>query len=217
MPVDIYRFKPLSTDWVGVEIVVTYTCKSEPKVERVRISGIKQFGLILSHEYDIDAFVDTFLQISCEELDGCHHPLRYAFKIKCLVSDVIGIGLGLGNLGTGTAGWRSTSTEEELRFETKCICCDGEAGKAVAPLHLAFKQIDSPRSATPLVVGSSALAVAFTAAVLNFDHPSLLPKFFVYGLGSGALAAALVILQRLRSFTLRRRETKRSTEAISRM
>jgi hypothetical protein len=201
VPVDVYRFKPKGTSWIGVEVIVQYSCKAEPKVERVRISGVKQFGFIVSHEYDIDAFVDTSRRIGCEEqLSSCSNPRRYSFTVKCLLSGVVGFGLGIGKVGTGTAGWRSRTEEQQLSFQTRCICCDDEVEQAPAIVYLRIEPSESTRSATALILGLTALGLGLTASILNFDHPSLLPKLFVYGTGSATLAAAVVTLRRLVTF-----------------
>lgn len=207
MPVTKYRFKPRRTLWIGVELIVSYSCQADPKVERVRITGIKQFGLILSSEYEIDAFVDTVRRIGCEAGSDCNEAMRYEFTVKTFISDVIGLGIGVGRLGTGTAGWTTKATEELGHFGTECVCCDDESRvpeRAVAEVHV----VPSLQTATPWVIGFATLGAALGVSLMNLDHPSLVPQFVVGASGVGALAAVGVAGARLTAFL--RRATSRN-------
>ena len=202
MPVTKYRFKPHSTLWIGVEIIVSYSCQADPKVERVRITGIKQFGLILSSEYEIDAFVDTVRRMPCEAGADCREAVRYDFTVKTFISDVIGLGIGVGKLGTGTAGWTTKATEELAHFGTACGCCDDERRvpeRAVTEVHL----VPSPQTATPWLVGFATLGTALALSFMNLDHPSFVPQIVVDATGVGALAAVGVAGARLVAFLRR--------------
>jgi hypothetical protein len=136
MAVSIFKFKPADTVWISIEIVVTYSCDEIPKVERVKIRGLQQFGLILSSEYDIEVFVHAARRIPCDIGGGCRDAVEYEFDTKVFVSDVIGLGIGIGKLGTGTAGWTSRSTEEHLTFRTECVCCDAEQPRPMPGLSV---------------------------------------------------------------------------------
>ncbi|HTV06860.1 MAG TPA: hypothetical protein VME86_15935 [Acidobacteriaceae bacterium] len=202
MPVAKYRFRPRSTLWIGIELIVSYSCYADPKVERVRITGVKQFGLILSSEYEIDAFVDTVRRIPCEADADCGEAVRYEFTVKTFTSDVIGLGIGVGKLGTGTAGWTSRATEELAYFDTACACCDDETrpvDRIVSEVHI----VASPQSATPWLLGFAALGTALAFSFMNLDQPSLVPKIVVDATGVGALAAVSVAGVRLIAFLRR--------------
>lgn len=209
MPVTKYSFKPRSTLWIGVELIVSYSCQADPKVERVRITGIKQFGLILSSEYEIDAFVDTVRRMPCEASVDCRETMRYDFTVKTFISDVIGLGIGVGKLGTGTAGWTTKATEELVFFGTACVCCDDERplpARAVTEVHV----VPPLQTATPWLVGFATLGTALALSFMNLDDPSLVPQIVVDATGVGALAAVAVAGARLVAFLRRtmRREDK---------
>jgi hypothetical protein len=213
MPVTNYRFKPRSTLWIGIELIVSYSCQADPKVERVRITGIKQFGLILSSEYEIDAFVDTVRRIPCEAGTDCQEGVRYEFTIKTFISDVIGLGIGVGKLGTGTAGWTTKATEELLDFSTACVCCDEERRapeRAVTVVHV----VPSPGTATPWLVGFTTLGTAVALSLMNLDHPSQVPQLVVGATGVGALAAIVVAAARLIAFIRRAIRRDKDREAL---
>ncbi len=196
MPTDIYRVKPKGTNWVGAEIVVSSSCNSEPKVERVRVTGVKQFGFIVSHEYDIGAYVDECHRERCRFSD-CGDSVMYKFKVKCLVADVIGIGFGLGNVGTGTGGFTTPSREQFFDFKSSCVCCDDVSREGSAPFLVFIESRGGQPSATPLVLAFTALGVGLTAAILNFGSASILPRLFIYGTASCMSVAALLAVWRI--------------------
>lgn len=202
MAVTKYRFKPRGTVWIGVELIVSYSCQTDPKVERVRITGVKQFGLILSSEYEIDALVDTVRRMPCEAGTDCREAVRYDFTVKTFTSDVMGLGIGVGKLGTGTAGWTTKATEELVHFGTACVCCDDERRapeRAVTEVIL----VPSPQTATPWLVGFATLGTALALSFMNLNHPSLVPQIVVDATGVGALAAVGLAVARLVAFVRR--------------
>lgn len=211
MAVARFQFKPTGTKWIGVEIIVTYLCHSDPKVERVKITGLKQFGLILSHEYDIDALVNSARRIPCDVGGDCQESIKYEFDVTAFVADVVGFGIGIGKLGTGTAGWSTQSTEETFVFGTACLCCDAErvADRSVMDVKVAPTQAN----AIPWLVGFAGIGTAVALAGLNFDHPSLVPKIVIYGTASGMVASLGVAVARLAQF-FRRKVQKLSNVSL---
>jgi hypothetical protein len=209
MAVSIFKFKPADTVWINVEIVVTYSCNEIPKVERVKIRGLKQFGLILSSEYDIEVFVHAARRRRCDIGGDCRDAVEYEFDTKVFVSDVIGLGIGIGKIGTGTAGWTSPSTEEQRTFKTECICCDAEQASPMAGLSV-ITIVPSTPTATSWFIGFAALSTALTLAALNFDQPSVIPKLVLYGTAVGAVASLSVAVARVVAFLRRgRRQSER--------
>lgn len=203
MPVSIFNFKPARTLWINIEIIVTYSCNEPPKVERVKIRGLKQFGLIFSSEYDVEVFVHAARKSPCDIGNDCDDAVEYEFDTKVFVSDVIGLGIGIGKLGTGTLGWTCKSTEEQRTFKTECVCCDAEQAKALAGLNV-INIIQSTPSATSWFIGFAMLSTALTLAAFNFAQPSIIPKLFLYGTAVGAVASLGVAVTRMVVFVRRR-------------
>ncbi|MBL3558538.1 MULTISPECIES: hypothetical protein [Marinobacter] len=213
MPVIKYRFKPRRTLWIGVELIVSYSCEIAPKVERVRITGIKQFGFMLSSEYEIDAFVDTVRRMPCKASAEYQDAVMYEFSIKTFTSDVIGLGFGVGMLGTGTAGWTTKSTEELSHFGTPCVCCVEDSWvpeRTVTGVHVA----PSSHAATAWLVSLATLGTVLGLSLMNLDHPSLVPQFVVAATGVGTVAALGVTGARLIAFL--RRKDKVRDDLVSR-
>lgn len=222
MPVERFRIKPSGTLWVRVELIITYSCREDAKVERVRITGLKQFGLIVSSEYEIDAMVDTCKPVPCDTDVDCRDAVAYELIVKVYVSDVIGLGIGLGKLGTGTAGWTTNSTEEVVRLHTACMCCEGERqreGRIAEAADILQRIINMmrvappPEPATRWIVGFATAATALVLSILNFRHPSLIPMIVVYVMGVGAAISLGVGLFRL-ILSSRRRVSERRKQPM---
>jgi len=213
MAVSIFKFKPAHTLWVSLEIIVTYSCDENPKVERVKIRGLKQFGLILSSEYDIEAFVHAARRRPCKIGSECRDAVEYEFDTKVFVSDVIGFGIGLGKLGTGTAGWTSAATEEQRTFKTECVCCDTEQPRQMPGLSV-INIVQSTPTATSWFIGFATLSTALTLAALNLDQPSVIPRFVLYGTAVGAAASLGIAVARVVAF-LRRQGHQRQERALT--
>src|SRR5215469_16268448 len=98
-----FKFKPPDTDWIRCELFVDYDCPTKPTVADLVITGIKQFGFIISHEYDVKAFVEGSSRQDCKKRD-CERALLYKFDVRVYVWNKVGIGFGFGR-GTGTLGF----------------------------------------------------------------------------------------------------------------
>ncbi len=213
MAVSIFKFKPANTLWISVEIIVTYSCDEIPKVERVKTRGLKQFGLILSSEYDIEVFMHAARRRPCEIGGECREAVEYEFDTKVFVSDVIGFGIGIGKLGTGTAGWTSRASEEQRTFKTECVCCDAEQPRPTRGLSV-INIVPSTTTATAWFIGFATLSTALALAALNLDQPSMIPRFVLYGTAVGAVASLGVAVARVVAF-LRRRDGRRPEKLLS--
>jgi hypothetical protein len=205
MPLQRHKFKPADTDWITVEIVVAYSCESPPKVESTKISGLKQFGFILSSEYDIEVMVDDYWRHSCDRA-GCQTAFQYDFDVKLFVADIVGLGLNLGSWGTGTAGWRFPTTEEQHSLSTACICCDDKLEEK-RMLAEAAASVRRRPDASALIIGFSAIAAAGVLSVVYVDHPNHLGISFLWICSFALLTSLLVIMRRLAA-RMRRRKTE---------
>lgn len=121
-PVDKFSYDTQGTVGISVEILVTFGCDQEPKIDKTKITGLNQVGFIISSEYEVEPYVDGSKKVPCEK-KGCQEAIQYEIVVKFFVYLVIGVGFGLG-WGTGTAGWRSKSLVQSTNFTTRCICCD---------------------------------------------------------------------------------------------
>jgi len=191
MSIKRIRFKPRGTMWVNVELFVSFGCEQAPEIRSLKIRGVKQFGLILSHEYDIDAFVDEVKRRACRTSRDCTSAVEYECDAKVFVSDVVGLGLGIGKLGTGTVGWPSESKEQTFTFTTDCICCDEPGG-----LQRTATYLPSTQSATAWFVAFSSLGAALSLSVLNWGAETLLPRLVVYGSIAGAAVSGVIAIAR---------------------
>ncbi|HXT71119.1 MAG TPA: hypothetical protein VN700_15255 [Vicinamibacterales bacterium] len=204
MAVSCFRFKPADTRWIGIEVYVTYSCDEAPKVERKKITGLKQISFIVGYEYDVDAFVHKTRRVPCTAEAGCNRAVLYECDVKVFVSDTIGLGIGVGKVGTGTLGWPTESTEEMLTLKTDCVCCDDEGPKELSADHtIAISQ--APPSAISWFVGFGVLGAAVTAAELGLGSSSVLPVVALYGVALGTACAAVAAGIRLAAFFRRRR------------
>lgn len=206
MSIKRIRFKPKGTLWVMVELFVSYGCEQAPEIRSLKIRGVKQFGLILSHEYDIDAFVHDVRPRACRMSRDCTSAVEYECDAKVFVSDVVGFGLGIGKLGTGTVGWPSESKEQTFTFTTDCICCDQPGG--LPQRTLAYFQ--ETQTATAWFVAFSSLGAALSLSVLNWNADMLLPRLVVYGSLAGAAVSGVIAIAR--AVVLRAAESSRGEE-----
>jgi hypothetical protein len=120
--VQSFDYDPDSTVGIGVTVEVEYGCKKDPEVKKTEITGVNQVGFIVSSEYKVNAYVDSFKKIECE-LEDCEKGVKYEITVKYFIYLKAGIGFGLG-WGTGTLGWTSKPVIETETFTTECICCD---------------------------------------------------------------------------------------------
>ena len=195
MPLHRHKFKPRNTLWISVEIIVAFFCDSPPEIKSTKIRGLKNFAFIFGHEYDIEALIDDYKQVTCERPD-CSNAIQYECVFKTFVSETVGLGLGIGNWGTGTAGWSCDATEEEQKLITPCICCDKELEKkrvVQAPIWVEQRAYDS----ISLIAGLSVLAFAIALSILYFDHPSNLGKIFLYGASTASAISVVVTILRV--------------------
>lgn len=206
MPLQRHTLKPRDTLWISVEVIVAYSCDSPPEVKSSKIRGLRQFAFIVGHEYDVDVMVDEAKRVPCQQLD-CDYAARHDYDIKIFVSDTIGLGLGIGNWGTGTAGWSFPATEETQTLETPCICCDDTLeGKR---MYLESKDIQRRAlDSVSLIIGFSALASAIALSVVYFDHPSSLGKIFLSGVSFVLFSSVLVALRRVLALVTRRKHER---------
>ena len=148
---EVFRHKPRNTDWIGCEVFVSYDCDSTPKVDELVVTGVKQLGFVLSHEYDVRAKVTTYTRELCN-LEDCTNGVRYHFTVRFSVFDRVGLGFGAGG-GTGTFGITLKPDHSTVSWLTDCICC---------PLA-------SPPTSTSTAIGQHALgsAIALVLALLT--------------------------------------------------
>jgi hypothetical protein len=191
---------------------VAYFCESPPEIKSTKIRGLKNFAFIFGHEYDIEALIDDYKQVTCEQ-PGCSNAIQYECVFKTYVSEMVGFGLGIGNWGTGTAGWSFEATEQEQKLMTPCICCDKELEKkrvVQAPVWVEQRAYDS----ISLIAGLSVLAFAIALSILYFDHPSNLGKIFLYGASTASAVSVVVTILRVIQYLKRsKHEQTKQTES----
>lgn len=210
MPLHRHKFKPRNTLWISVEIIVAHSCESPPEVKSTKIRGFKNFAFIFGHEYDIEAMIDDYKQLTCQQT-GCNNAMKYECVIKTFVSETVGLGLGIGNWGTGTAGWSFDATEQEQRLTTPCICCDNKLEQK--SIFQAPKVIDQRAyDSISLIAGLSVLAFAIALSILYFDHPSNLGKIFLYGVSTASAASVSVTLLRIIEYLKRSKHKNKQTK-----
>ena len=204
MAVSLYRFKPAHTSFITVEVIVSYSCTEPPKVEKYDICGLKQFAVILSSEYEVTPIVHSWKRKPCEAVTDCDHPVAYDLELKAFVKDVIGLGIGIGKIGTGTLGIRFRSTEETLHLTTECVCCDEEDEKRAATQFAGYAADSAALAAIAWFVGMTAFSSALALALLNHEQSSLLARAFVDVVSIGATASLIAAVVRLFAYSRRR-------------
>jgi hypothetical protein len=187
---EVFKFKPQDTDWIRCELFVDYDCATKPKVTDLVITGIKQFGFIISHEYDVKAFVEGSLRQDCK--GDCERAVLYTFDVRVYVWNKVGLGFGFGG-GTGTLGWTSRSFDHILRFDTRCICCDDVMDSKEASVN----RIDSrPRSEVgPVLLTLAAIGGGIAFSIAYSDR--LVSQIFLISTGIATLLSILVTIWRV--------------------
>jgi hypothetical protein len=207
---DKFVYKPPNTRWIKCELFVSYECDVKPKVEDVVITGIKQFGFILSTEYDIKASVEESERRNCTR-EECDTAIEYHFNVKCSVYEKIGLGFGLGS-GTGTLGWTRTSIDYFESFTTRCICCDQEAKPtgayqyAIEPMRSLVETRRRDEIGVAAVGAFAALLAGVEYSVTHVTH--LFSQIFLLLTGLTTALSALVMIWRLLVFRLRKNRIK---------
>jgi hypothetical protein len=199
MAVTLYRFKPAHTSFINVEIIVSYSCTEPPKVEKCDISGLKQFAVIVSSEYEVTPVVHSWKRKPCEAVSGCNRAVAYDFEMKVFVKDVIGLGIGIGKIGTGTLGIRFRSTEESLHLTAECICCDDEEGRRAAT-----QAGGSESSALAAIAWFWGFSAFSTALALAYPQPNPLATGFMIFTAFGVVASLCIVFIRMITFAQRR-------------
>jgi len=204
---DCFKHKPPGTSWIGSELFVSFDCEIKPVVEEIVITGIKQFGFIFSHEYDIKAYIEDSRQFKCEK-EKCNLAVAYKFDVRFNVYEKIGIGFGLG-AGTGTFGWTTGSISYIEQFKTRCICCDEgdisrERRRVIEerwrlPINL------YPRAETGLsaVAAFSALGTALAISLVYPEH--VLSKSFLSFVGLSATTSLAMSIHNYLKFRNKRK------------
>jgi len=210
---DHFKYKPPDTLWIGCDLFIEYDCESKPQRVGLVITGIKQFGFIISHEYEVIPYVEESRRRSCSK-EECKYAIRYEFDVRFSVYDTIGLGFGLG-VGTGTFGWKSRPTDHVVTFTTRCTCCDRD--------ELAVRGYQQKVEPGPLIqlrlrdeIGIAAVA-AFTAlgaglavSVSNVGHP--LSQAFLAFTGASTLVSALIVFRRFAKYRVRKNKLRLSSE-----
>jgi hypothetical protein len=202
MPLQRHTLKPKNVLWASAEVIVSYSCASEPTVASTKVRGLKGFAIGFGHEYDIEAAVEDSTRLPCAK-DGCHNAIRYQYIVKSFVAETVGIGLNIGNWGTGTAGWTFPATEEVFHFEAPCICCD-EKGEPRT-----VQRTEPAPNALAMIAAFALLATANTLSVLYIDHPSNLGRIFLNAELGGLIVSAVVTISRV--LARRRRAVRAET------
>ena len=197
MSVQIFRYKPKNTLGITVEVTTDCTCTEKPIVSG-RLCGLSQFGLLLCYEDKVQTLLHKWKVVKCD-LDECDKAISYELEIKFLISCEIGLGIGIGNLGTGAFGIPTRSAEESVTFHTECICCDAEIeNERIAQSMFPIPPIPSEkRSIIPLVV--MLLAIVVVAAVsYRLDITRDVTEYISTAMLFGILASGLAVYGRMR-------------------
>src|SRR5438477_8084483 len=189
---DPFKYKPPGTLWIGCDLSIEYDCESKPQPVGLVITGIKQFGFIISHEYEVIPHVEESRRKPCSK-EKCEYAIRYEFDVRFSVYDTIGFGFGLG-VGTGTLGVKTSATDHVVTLTTRCICCDKDELATRG-----YQQRVEPRPLIQLrprdeigiaaVAAFAALAAGLAVSVSNVSHP--LSQGFLAFTGVSTLVSAL--------------------------
>jgi hypothetical protein len=190
-----FTFKPKWTEWIKCNLYVAFDCATKPKVADMLISGFRQIGFILSHEYELKPFVEETQRMECSK-DGCERAILYKFNVRIDIYDKFGIGFGLGS-GTGTIGWISQPYSDVHTFTTECVCCDDDLPPVIPSEEELVRQLMSrlgheEASKLPVVAASAVVGTALAFAIVYSGY--WLSQVFLVSAGlatllSGGIAA----------------------------
>jgi len=76
--IERFSLKPGGTIWIGYDIFASYDCATKPKISEKVITNLRQFGFIISHEYEIVADVGKVRRNKCTKED-CKDAISYTF------------------------------------------------------------------------------------------------------------------------------------------
>jgi len=215
--IDRFVHKPLNTLWIGSELFVEYDCDSKPTKTDHFITGIKQFGFIVSHEYEVIPQVEGSRLKECHK-EACEHAIKYELDVRYYIYEKVGLGFGLGT-GTGTAGLTTRSTDYLKTFETQCICCAREESLSRADelriVRLLFSVEERMRVATSesrlawsimfvLTIMLLLLFTELTFAILGYPRGT----GFLVLTASLALVSTIVLVLRVVMYRVGRRELR---------
>lgn len=166
--IDRQEEKPAQTTLLKLDVFVEYKCEDEPSVSTVVYRGMKQFGFIWSHQYDVQVKVERVLHRTCE-LDECAEGHSYAYWLHYYVYETVGLGFGAGP-GTGTWGWTKRVSDYTKSYESTCFCCEPDdiVPEPLSDAESLNGRFEPRADAQAIIVGSLSVTALSIYALVNF-------------------------------------------------
>lgn len=151
---------------LGCELGLSYDCQSPPNAgeQKIRLIGFPMWGLILTHQYEIEEPRILSAEPCAGSIQGCAEAKLYIVMLRFRVRHKLKAGFTLGPFGKVAKEWVSTARSRTMRFLTEDVCCDPNYRTPSVEVPLSRAKPLHSGAALPVAAGGvSAPAITFGA------------------------------------------------------